>query len=108
MTQAQIGTIAPHLGQSSSIREQKMVRQPWLVEYQQLQFQQTYQGPEKQCFVCNEQPHFQNGYQQPYYNGYAHQPYQNYQHQIDYAGMQRPTTEAIPSYPGYALPNLNQ
>jgi len=41
-------------------------------------------------------------------NGYAHQPYQSYQHQMHYAGMQRPTAQAIPSYPGSASPNLNQ
>ena len=27
---------------------------------------------------------------------------------MHYAGMQRPTTQAIPSYPGYAQPSLNQ
>lgn len=56
----------------------------------------------------NGQPYVQNGYQQSSYNGYAHQPYQSYQHQIHYVGMQRPTTQAIPSYPRYASPNLNQ
>lgn len=108
MTQAQTGTITPHLGQSSSIGQQQMVQQPWLVQYQQLQFQQAYQGPEQQGFVGSGQPHFQNCYQQPYYNGYAHQPYQSYQHQIHYVGMQRPTAQEIPSYQGYASPNLNQ
>ena len=85
-----------------------MVQQPWLVQNQQPQFQQSYQGPEHRVFVSNGKPHFQSGYQQPYYNGYAHQPYQSYQYQIHYAGMQRPTTQAIPSYPGYASTNLNQ
>ena len=33
MTQAQTGTITPHLGQSSSIGQQQMVQQPWLVQY---------------------------------------------------------------------------
>ena len=77
-----------------------MVQQPWLVQYQQPQFQQAYRGPELQGFVGNGQPHFQNGYQQPYYNGYADQPYQSYQHQIHYADMQRPIAQVIPSYLG--------
>ena len=46
MTQAQTGTMTPHLGKSSSIGQQQMVQQPWLVQYQQPQFQQSYQGPE--------------------------------------------------------------
>jgi len=85
-----------------------MVQQPWLVQYQQPQFQQAYQGPEQQSFAGNGQPYVQNGYQQSYYNGYSHQPYQSYQHQIHYDSMQRPTAQTIPSYPGYASPNLNQ
>lgn len=106
MTRAQIGAMTLHLGQS--IGQQQMVQQPWLVQYQQPQFQKSYQGPKQQVLVSNGQPHFQSGYQQPYYNGYAHQPYQSYQHHIHYAGMQRPTAQAIPSYPGYASTNLNQ
>ena len=31
MTQAQTGTITPHLGQTASIGQQKMASQPWLV-----------------------------------------------------------------------------
>jgi hypothetical protein len=85
-----------------------MASQPWLVQYQQPQFQQVYQGSEQQIFANNGQPYIQNGQNQPFYNGYAHQPYQSYQHQMHYAGMQRPTAQAIPSYPGYASPNLNQ
>jgi len=69
MTQAQMGIITPHLGQSSSVGQQQMVQQTWLVQYQQPQFQQTYRGPEQQGFVGNGQPHFQNGYQQPHYIG---------------------------------------
>jgi len=42
VTQAQMGTITPHLGQTSSIGQQQMVSQPWLVQYQQPQFQQAY------------------------------------------------------------------
>ena len=42
MTQAQTGTITPHLGQIASIGQQKMVSKPWLVQYQQPQFQQSY------------------------------------------------------------------
>ena len=95
-TQDQTSTVTPHLGQSSSIGHQKMVQQPELVQTQQPPFQQSCQGPEQQVFVSNGQP---------YYNGYAHQPCQSCQH---YAGMQRPTAQAIPSYPGYASPNLNQ
>ena len=79
-----------------------MASQPWLVQYEQLQFQQAYQGYEQQVFASNGQPY------QPYHNGYAHQPYQSYQHQMHYASMQRPTAQAIPSYPGYAQPSLNQ
>jgi len=67
-----------------------------------------YQGSEQQIFANSGQSYIQNGQNQPFYNGYAQQPYQSYQHQMDYAGMQRPTAQAIPSYPGYALPNLNQ
>ena len=36
MTQAQTGTITPHLGQTTSIGQQHMASQPWLVQYQQL------------------------------------------------------------------------
>ena len=54
------------------------------------------------------QPYIQNGQNQPFYHGYAPQPYQSYQHQMHYAGMQRPTAQVIPSYPGYASPILNQ
>ena len=85
-----------------------MASQPWLVQYQQPQFQQAYRGPQQQIFAGNGQPYIQNGHHQSYHNGYAHQPYQSYQHQIHYVGMQRPTTKAIPSYLGYASPNLNQ
>jgi len=35
MTQAQMGIITPHLGQSSSVGQHQMVQQPWLVQYQQ-------------------------------------------------------------------------
>ena len=108
MTQAQTGTITPHLSQTTSIGQQHMVSQPWLVQYQQPQFQQVYQGSKHQVFASNGQPYIQNGQHQPFHNDYAHQPYQSYQHQMHYAGMQRPTTQAIPSYPGYASPNLNQ
>ena len=108
MTQAQMGTITPHLGQTSSIGKQDMASQPWLMQYQQPQFQQVYQGTEQQIFANSGQPYIQNGQNQPFYHGYAPQPYQSYQHQMNYAGMQRPTAQAIPSYPGYALPNLNQ
>ena len=38
MTHAQTGTITPHLGQTFSIGQQRMVQQPWLVQYQQPQF----------------------------------------------------------------------
>ena len=85
-----------------------MASQPWLVEYQQPQFQQAYQGSEQQTFPSNGQPYIQNGQHQSYHNGYAHQPYQSYQHQMHYAGMQRPIAQEIPSYPGYASPTLNQ
>ena len=37
-TQAQIGIMTPNLGQSSSIGQQQMVQQPWLVQYKQPQF----------------------------------------------------------------------
>ena len=77
-TQDQTGTITPHLGQTSSIGQQQMVSQPWLVQYQQPQFQQAYPGPEKQSFASNGQPYIQNGKHQSYHNGYAHQPYQIY------------------------------
>ena len=56
----------------------------------------------------NGQPYIQNGHHQSYHNGHAHQLYQSYQHEIHYAGMERPTTQVIPSYPRYASPNLNQ
>ena len=42
VAQAQMGTITPHLGQTTSIGQQKMASQPWLVQYQQPQFQQPY------------------------------------------------------------------
>ena len=58
-----------------------MASQPWLVQYQLLQFQQDYQGYEQQVFASNGKKY------QPYHNGYAHQPYQSYQHQMHYAGM---------------------
>jgi len=51
MTQAQMGTITPHLGQTVSIEQQHMVSQPWLVQYQQPQFQQVYQRSEQQIFA---------------------------------------------------------
>ena len=38
-TQVQTGTITPHLGQTVSIAQQHMASQPWLVQYQQPQFQ---------------------------------------------------------------------
>jgi hypothetical protein len=38
-----------------------MASQPWLVQYQQPQFQQVYQGPEQQIFANNGQPYIQNG-----------------------------------------------
>jgi len=108
MTQAQMGTITPHLGQTASIGQQHMVSQPWLAQYQQPQFQQVYQGSEQQIFANNEQPYIQNGQNQLFYHSYAPQPYQSYQHQMHYAGMQRPTAQEIPSYSGYASPNLNE
>ena len=103
-----MGTITPHLGQTISVGQQHMASQPWLIQYQQPQFQQVYQGSEQQIFANSGHPYIQNGQNQPFYNGHAHQPYQSYQHQMHYAGMQRPTAQAIPSYPGYASPNLNQ
>ena len=72
MTQAQMGTITPHLGQTVSIGQQHMVSQPWLVQYQQPQFQQVYQGSEQQIFANSGQPYIQNGQNQPFYNGHAH------------------------------------
>ena len=78
VTQAQTGTITPHLGQTTSIGQQQMVSQPWLVQYQQLQFQQVYQGSKHQVFASNGQLYIQNGQHQPFHNGYAHQPYQSY------------------------------
>jgi hypothetical protein len=107
-TQIQTGTITPHLGPSVSVAQQNMASQPWMVQYQQPQFQQVYQGSEQQIFANSGQPYIQNGLNQPLYSGQAHQPYQSYQHQLHYAGVQRPTAQAIPSYPGYASPNLNQ
>ena len=41
VTQIQMRTITPHLGQTSSIGQQQMVSQPWLVQYQQSQLQQS-------------------------------------------------------------------
>ena len=35
-------------------------------------------------------------------------PYLDYQQQIPYVGAQIPIAQAIPSYPGYAQPNLNR
>ena len=35
-------------------------------------------------------------------------PYLGYQHQIPYVGAQRPISQEIPSYPGYAQPGLNR
>ncbi len=72
-----------------------MVQQPWLVQYQQSQFQQVYRGPEQQGVLGNGQPHFQKGYQQPYYNGCAHQSYKSHHHHIHCAGIQRPTAQVI-------------
>ena len=46
-TQVQTGTITPHLGPTVSIAQQNMASQPWLVQYQQPQFQQVYQGSEQ-------------------------------------------------------------
>lgn len=40
-TQAQTGIVNPQLGQSSNTRQQQTVQQPWLAQYQQLQFQHT-------------------------------------------------------------------
>ena len=51
MIQVQTGTITPHLGQTVSIGQQHMASQPWLVQYQQPQFQQVYQGSEQQIFA---------------------------------------------------------
>ena len=82
MTQAQTGTITPHLGQTVSIGQQHMASKTWLVQYQQPQLQQVYQGSEQQIFANSGQPYIQNGQNQPFYNGYAHQPYQSYQHQM--------------------------
>ena len=61
MTQAQTGTITPHLGQTVSIGKQHVASQPWLVQYQQPQFQQVYQGAEQQIFVNSGQLYIQNG-----------------------------------------------
>ncbi len=58
-----------------------MTSQPWLVQYQQPQFQQAYQGYKQQVFASNGKLY------RPYHNGYAHEPYQSYQHQMHYAGM---------------------
>lgn len=85
-----------------------MDSQPWLAQYQKSQFQQAYRGSEQQIFASNGHLYIQNGQHQSYHNGYAHQPYQRYQHQMHYAGMQRQTSQVIPSYPVYASPNLNQ
>ena len=35
-------------------------------------------------------------------------PYLGYQQQIPYASAQRPIAQEIPSYPGYAQPDLNR
>lgn len=53
VTQVQTSTITPNLGQIASIGQQQMVSQPWLVQYQQSQFQQVYQGSQQQIFVNN-------------------------------------------------------
>ena len=71
MTQAQTGTITPHLGQTVSIGQQHMASQPWLVQYQQPQFQQVYQGSEQQIFANSGQPYIQSGQNHPFYGGYA-------------------------------------
>ena len=42
VSQDQTSTITPHLGQTSSIGQQQMVSQPWLVQYQQPQFEKVY------------------------------------------------------------------
>lgn len=60
-TQVQTSTITPHLSQIASIGQWKMVSQPWLVQYQQPQFQQAYQGSEQQVFASNGQPYIRNG-----------------------------------------------
>lgn len=38
------------------------------------------------------------------YTRYVPPPYQGY---LPYVGMQRPMAQEIPSYPGYAQPDLN-
>jgi len=35
-------------------------------------------------------------------------PYLGYQPHIPYVGAQRPVAQVIPSYPGYAQPDLNR
>jgi len=81
-----------------------------LVSQAQLGFfqSQAYQGPSQQGFAGYGQPHIQADYQQPPYTGFVQQPYQGYQMQMPYASMQRPISKEIPSYPGYAQPDLNQ
>lgn len=106
--QVQTGTFTPHLGPLVSIAQQSMVSQPALVQYQQPQFQQVYQGSEQPIFANNGITYPQYGQNQLLYGGQVHQPYQSYQHQLHYSGMQRPTAQAIPSYPGYTSPNLSQ
>ena len=60
----------------------------------------------------------QTSFQQVSYLGFGQQnpqaftiqnnPYLGYQQQIPYAGAQRPVSQAIPSHPSYAQPNLNR
>ena len=80
ITQVQTGTITPHFGQAVSIGQQPMASQPWLVQYQQPQFQQVYQGSEQQIFANSGQPYIQSGQNYPFYGNHVHQPYQGYQH----------------------------
>ena len=48
------------------------------------------------------------GQQNPQVFAFQNNPYMGYQQQIPYAGAQRPVAQAIPSYPGYAQPDLNR
>ena len=47
------------------------------------------------------------GQQNPQAFDYKNNTYLGYQQQIPYAGAQRHISQVIPSYPGYAQPDLN-
>ena len=48
------------------------------------------------------------GQQNPQAFAMQYNPYLGYQQQIPYVGAQIPVSKAIPSYPGYAQPDLNR